>query len=250
MKIVIAKNYTEMSKHAASLVINQILSKPNSVLGLATGSTPIGMYQELINSYNLNEVDFSQIITFNLDEYYELDKTNSNSYYSFMIKHFINYVNIKKENFHIPNGLAEDIEKECSDYEEKILDSSGIDLQILGIGQNGHIGFNEPNISFEATTHLVNLDSSTIKANSKFFHSIDEVPTKAISIGMRTIIQAKQIILLASGLNKADAIKKAIEGKILSEVPASILQLHSNVTFIIDEAAASKLTKEVKSAYC
>ncbi|MCY6484178.1 glucosamine-6-phosphate deaminase [Clostridium aestuarii] len=249
MRIMILKDYNEMSKKAAKILASQVILKPNSILGLATGSTPVGMYNELIKFYNANEIDFSEVKTFNLDEYYGLNKNNEQSYYYFMMNNFFKHVNINLQNINIPNGMAEDIEKECFEYEEKILQSGGIDIQVLGIGANGHIGFNEPDVNFEASTHLVELEESTIKANSRFFKYIDEVPKKAISMGMKTIMQSKQIILLASGKNKAEVIKNAIEGKITPTVPASILQLHTNVTFIIDEAAASKLESKIEVAY-
>jgi glucosamine-6-phosphate deaminase len=243
MRVIIVKDYEEMSVKAAKMVASQVLLKPKCILGLATGSTPEGMYKEAIRLYKAGEIDFSQVVTFNLDEYYGVDRNNNQSYYYFMMEKFFNHININKENISVPNGIAEDIEKECTDYDINIEKAGGIDLQVLGIGSNAHIGFNEPDINFEVGTHLVELDECTIEANSRFFNSIDEVPTKAISMGMKTIMNSRQIILLASGLNKAEAIKNAIEGKIIPEVPGSILQLHPNVTIIIDEAAASMLKK-------
>lgn len=244
MRVIIVKNYEEMSIKAAKMVSSQVLLNPKSILGLATGSTPVGMYKELTRLFEANELDFSEVVTFNLDEYYGLNKDNPQSYHYFMMENLFQHVNINKENISIPNGIANDTEKECSDYDTKIEKAGGIDLQVLGIGSNAHIGFNEPDINFEVGTHLVNLDESTIEANSRFFNSIEEVPTNAISMGMKTIMQSRQIILLASGANKAEAIKNAIEGKLIPEVPASILQLHPNVTVILDEAAASMLQKK------
>lgn len=241
MKILIVNDYNEMSRKAANIVASQIILKPDSVIGLATGDTPKGMYRELVKLYNNGDIDFTNIKTFNLDEYYGLSKENPQSYHYYMMENLFKHVNIKKENIHIPNGMAESIEKECEEYEKKIQEAGGIDLQVLGIGRNGHIGFNEPDLKFEAKTHLVELDEDTIKANSRFFNSIDEVPTKAISMGIKTIMHAKKILLLASGKEKAEAIYKAVKGKITPEVPASILQLHPDAILIVDKEAASLL---------
>ena len=244
MRIIIVNDYEEMSKKAAKLVASQITLKPKSVLGLATGDTPTGLYKELIELYNQNELDFSEVKTFNLDEYYGLNKMNSQSYYFYMMENLFKHINIELENTNIPNGMAQDIGKECIDYEERINNAGGIDMQILGIGGNGHIGFNEPDINFEAETHLVKLDENTIEANSRFFNSINEVPTHAISMGIKTIMHSKKIILLAKGISKAEAMAKTIEGKISSEMPASILQLHKDVTIILDKDAASQLKEK------
>ncbi|RBP44029.1 glucosamine-6-phosphate deaminase [Garciella nitratireducens] len=241
MRILEVKDYQEMSKKAANIVASQIILKPNSVLGLATGSTPIGMYQDLIKIYQKGYIDFSDIKTFNLDEYYKLPKDHPQSYYYFMQQYLFNHININPDHTHIPNGMAKNIEKECEEYEQKIKDAGGIDLQVLGIGKNGHIGFNEPDNVFERKTHLVNLKEQTIQSNARFFDSIEQVPTQAITMGIQTIIDSKKILLLASGKNKADAIYQCIYGKISPQVPASILQLHPDVTFIIDEEAALKL---------
>ncbi|KGG79491.1 glucosamine-6-phosphate deaminase [Caloranaerobacter azorensis H53214] len=241
MKVLIVKDYEEMSRKAANIVASQIILKPDSVIGLATGDTPKGMYRELIKLYNNGDIDFANIKTFNLDEYYGLPKENPQSYHYYMMENLFKHVNIKKENIHIPNGMVENIEKECEEYEKKIQQAGGIDLQVLGIGRNGHIGFNEPDLKFEAKTHLVELDEDTIKANSRFFNSIEEVPTKAISMGIKTIMHAKKIVLLASGKEKAEAIYKAVKGEITPKVPASVLQLHPDVILIADEEAASLL---------
>lgn len=241
MRIIVVDNYEEMSKKAAAMVASQVILKPDSVLGLATGDTPIGMYKEIINIYKNQKMDFSKVRTFNLDEYYGLNRENPQSYYYYMINNLFNHVNIDKNNINIPNGMADNIEIECKEYERKIDKAGGIDLQILGIGVNGHIGFNEPNISFESETHLVNLNEKTIESNSRFFSSKEEVPTKAISMGIKSIIHSKKIILLACGSAKSDAVSKTINGKINPNIPASILQLHRDVVVIIDKEAASKL---------
>lgn len=241
MRLIVTKDYEEMSKKAAAMVVSQVTLKPNSVLGLATGDTPLGMYKEIIGAYERKDVDLSQVTTYNLDEYYGLSKTSDQSYHYYMMNNLFNHINVEIDNINIPQGESFNIEKECRRYEDKIKVSGGIDLQILGIGGNGHIGFNEPDVNFEAETHLVNLDEDTIKANSRFFNSIDEVPTKAISMGIKTIMQSKKIVLLACGANKANAIEKTIKGKICPEVPASILQLHPDVTIILDEEAARLL---------
>ncbi|MGF7058913.1 glucosamine-6-phosphate deaminase [Brassicibacter mesophilus] len=241
MKIIVVNNYNEMSKKAANIIASQIILNSNSVLGFATGDTPLGTYKELINIYNEGDIDFSDIKTFNLDEYYHLPKENPQSYNFYMSENLFKRVNVKPENIHIPNGMCNSIEDECASYEETIKQAGGIDLQLLGIGRNGHIGFNEPDLKFEATTHLVHLDEDTIKANSRFFDSIEEVPTKAISMGIKTIMQAKKIVLLASGVEKSEAIYNTVKGSITPEVPASVLQLHPDVTVIIDKDAGSRL---------
>lgn len=241
MKIVIVDNYDEMSGRAASYVISQVLGKPDSILGLAAGNTPLGMYRELVKSYDRRELDFSETTLFNLDEYCNLDKDNPRSYSYFMKKNLISQINVKAENVFIPNGMAFDIEEECRNYERMIMEKGGIDLQILGIGQNGHIGFNEPGTDFEAETHLVQLKPSTVEANARYFNNRGEVPTTAISMGIKTIMKSRMLVLLASGEKKADAIKRAINDEISPNLPASILQLHPNVVFIIDNEAASML---------
>ncbi|MGF7186783.1 glucosamine-6-phosphate deaminase [Desulfitispora alkaliphila] len=241
MQLEIVKDYDALSKKAAYILASQIILKPKSVLGLATGSTPIGTYNELIHMYKNGIINFSGITTFNLDEYYGLNVNDKQSYHYFMEQHLFNNIDIKKENIHIPNGKANNMDVECQQYENSIKEAGGIDLQLLGIGQNGHIGFNEPNEKFEALTHLVNLDTDTIEANARFFDSIDKVPTQAISMGIKTIMQSNKILLLASGENKAEAVYKMIKGNITPELPASVLQLHSDVVVIVDEAAATLL---------
>lgn len=242
MNIIVVKDYNEMSRKAAHLFVGQILQKPDSVLGLATGSTPVGLYKELIKFYKEGMIDFTDVVAFNLDEYLDLDPTHEQSYARFMEENLFSNINMKAENHHIPSGTAQDFEAEADRYESLIADAGGIDLQILGIGRNGHIGFNEPDIKFEAITHVVQLDEQTISDNARFFKNIDDVPKKAISMGIKTIMQSRGIILLASGKEKADAVAGMISGKITPELPASVLQLHPNVTIIVDEAAASKIS--------
>ncbi|CAH2214647.1 glucosamine-6-phosphate deaminase [Tepidibacter aestuarii] len=244
MRIICVDNYDDMSKKAANIVASQIILKPNSVLGLATGSTPIGMYKQLTKAYEDGHIDFEKITTFNLDEYFNLDKKNEQSYYHYMKKKLFEKVNINMENINIPNGMADNIDEECLEYEKKIRNKGGVDIQVLGIGRNGHIGFNEPDIKFEALTHMVKLDEQTIEDNSRFFDSIEEVPTKAISMGIKTIMRAKKIVLLASGKEKAECIYEAIYGNITPSIPASVLQLHPDVIFVIDKEAGSKLNLE------
>lgn len=237
VNIIVVRDYSELSKKAAGMVVAQIVSKPDSVIGFATGSTPLGMYREIVRLNAELNISFSGVITFNLDEYIGLFKDNENSYYRYMMENLFSHIDIKKENIHIPDGNASDIDAECRKYENEIYTAGGIDLQILGIGKNGHIGFNEPDLYFEATTHRVKLDEDTIQANSRFFADIDAVPSYAISMGIKTIMKAKKILLLANGGEKAEALYKAINGPITPDVPASILQVHQNVDIIVDEAA-------------
>lgn len=239
MRIIIEKNYENMSKKAALIVASQVLLKPNSVLGLATGSTPLGMYRELIEMYKRKELDFSEVRTFNLDEYYQLPPDNPQSYYYFMYNNFFNYININFENIHLPKGLSQDVESECKEYEIAIKKAGGIDLQVLGIGENGHIGFNEPGESLQVQTRLINLTEETINVNSRFFDSKDKVPRQAITMGIGSILKARRILLLANGKKKASAIKKTVNGYITTKCPSSFLQTHPDVTLIIDEDAAS-----------
>jgi len=241
MNIIITKSYEEMSRKAANFIVSQVTLKPDSVLGLATGSTPIKTYEYLREKYQDDVVDFEETVTFNLDEYIGLGKDDPQSYRYFMDQHLFNHINIKEGNIFIPNGLVDEIDMECIRYEEEIRKHGGIDLQLLGIGRNGHIGFNEPNVNFEARTHKVSLDEDTIHANARFFDSATEVPTEAISMGIKTIMMSKKILLLASGKNKAEAINALINGPITPKLPASILQLHQDVTLILDESASSIL---------
>lgn len=241
MEVIIAKDYDTLSKQAAIILAGQVISQPGSVLGLATGSTPVGTYKNLVAFYKEGIVDFSRAIVFNLDEYYGVAPENPCSYRWFMEDNLFKHINIRRENTHIPNGLARDTDVECREYEEKIRQAGGIDLQLLGIGGNGHIGFNEPGDSFKSVTHLVELDSGTIAANSRFFASPDQVPRQAISMGIRSIMAARRIILLASGAGKAKAVYEMVCGPVTPEHPASVLQLHPQVTVILDQEAASLL---------
>ncbi|MCG8483601.1 MAG: glucosamine-6-phosphate deaminase [Clostridia bacterium] len=243
MKIIKVKDIQALNKKAAYLVASQIIEKPNCVLGLATGSTPIGTYQELIKLYNDDIIDFKEVITFNLDEYIGLPNTNPQSYAWFMNRHLFDFINISDNNVHIPNGMAEDIGKECMEYEDQIKKVGGIDLQVMGIGRNGHIGFNEPDVMFENLTHVVELDEQTILDNSRFFNSLEDVPKRAISMGIKTIMNARKILLLATGEKKTEIVHEMIYGRISSNVPATVLQLHPNVIVLVDEAAG-KLIKE------
>ena len=246
MEVIIKNNYEEISKLAADYLINTVKAKNNAILGLPTGSTPIGMYQEVINRYKDN-ISFQNVRTFNLDEYVGLDKSNINSYRYFMDENLFSHIDIKEENIHIPNGVARDIEKECINYENLLKTTGQMDIMYLGIGQNGHIGFNEPEDFFEPFTHMVKLTEDTIEANKRFFDDLESMPKTAITMGIKTIMSAKKIILLASGSSKAQAILKTVKGKITPRVPASVLQLHDNVTLIIDKDAAKYLFDNLES---
>ncbi len=241
MRIIVTKNYDDMSRKAANIIAAQIITKPNCVLGLATGSTPIGTYKELINGYNNGDLDFSQVSTVNLDEYRGLDHDNDQSYYYFMMNNLFKHVNIDVAKTHVPDGTIADADQACADYEAIVKSYGGVDLQLLGLGHNGHIGFNEPAEDFPKDTHCVDLTESTIKANARFFEKIEDVPTQAYTMGIGTIMRAKKILLVASGKDKAEIIKKAFFGPVVPQVPASILQMHQDVTIVIDEAAASLL---------
>jgi glucosamine-6-phosphate deaminase len=232
MNIIYAKDYQDLSRKVANVISAQVILKPNSILGLATGSTPIGAYKQLIEWYNKGDVDFSTVTTVNLDEYCGLSPDNEQSYRYFMNHNFFNHINIDMVNTNVPNGLADNYLSECQRYDTLIARLGGVDLQLLGIGHNGHIGFNEPDISFEKTTHIVDLDDTTIKANARFFHNIDEVPKKAITMGIKSIMQAKKILLVANGKDKKEIIDKALHGSVTPDVPASILQFHPDLTVI------------------
>lgn len=239
MKIIVTKDYEEMSEVAKNMIIDEVSKNRDIRLGLATGGTPLLTYKKIIEEYNQTNIDFSNVITFNLDEYVGLSPSDKNSYHYYMKNNLFNSLDIKKENTHIPNGIALDLKEECENYEKQIENLGGIDLQLLGIGKNAHIGFNEPFDVFASKTHVVELKSSTKKANAKYFEGEEQVPDRAISMGIGTIMRAKKIILLASGKSKAEAIKNTLLKDIDPKVPASILQLHPDVTFIIDEEAAS-----------
>lgn len=239
-----AKDYKDMSRKAANIISAQIIMKPNCVLGLATGSTPIGTYEQLVEWYHKGDLDFSKVTSVNLDEYRGLEKSNDQSYDYFIHEHLFDKVNIHPENVNLPDGMAEDAEKECKRYEELIRSLGGVDLQLLGLGHNGHIGFNEPGAAFEKETHCVNLTERTIEANKRFFASADDVPKQAFTMGIKTIMQAKKILVIASGEDKAEILKEAFFGPVTPAVPASILQLHNNVIVVGDQAVLSKLTNK------
>ena len=241
MRIYRAKDYYDMSRKAANIISAQVIMKPDCVLGLATGSTPVGTYAQLVEWYKKGDLDFSEVKTVNLDEYKGLDQSNDQSYFYFMAEHLFDKVNIDFQNVNIPNGMETDADKECARYEAKIKALGGVDLQLLGIGHNGHIGFNEPGHAFELETHVVNLTENTIEANARFFASKDEVPRKAITMGIKSIMQARQILVVVSGEEKAEIVKKAFFGPVEPQVPASILQMHPNVVLCGDKAALSKI---------
>lgn len=243
MNIIQAENYQQMSELAAKKLIEQINSKSDSVLGLATGSTPEGLYEEIIKAHKEGNVSFKDVTTFNLDEYVGLSKDNDQSYYYYMHKLLFDHIDLKDNQANLPNGDAEDLQEECSRYEASIQQAGGIDIQILGIGLNGHIGFNEPGTPFSIQTHIVDLDASTRNANARFFDSIDEVPLQAITMGIDSIMQTKQIILLVSGSKKAEALEKLVNGYVTEDFPASILQKHPNVTIIADREALAELSQ-------
>ena len=244
MRIIVCENYEEVSKKAAQMILSQVTLKPNSVLGLATGSTPIGMYENLVKLNKNGDIDFSEVRTFNLDEYYNLPKESDQSYHYFMYQNLFNHININPDNIHIPNGMTNDVDAECDRYDSLIKEAGGVDIQVLGIGNNAHIGFNEPTVNFEKGTHLVELEESTIEANSRFFDNIEDVPKKAITMGVGSIFKSKKILLIATGENKAEAIYNTVYGKVVPEVPASILQFHSDIVLILDKDAAKLLKEE------
>lgn len=243
MRIIEAKDYQEMSRKAAEVIAAQVTMKPNCVLGLATGSSPIGTYDQLVEWYEKGDLDFSTIKTVNLDEYRGLTHDNDQSYYYFMHEHLFDRVNIDPANTNVPDGTEPDAEKECARYEELIKSYGGIDLQLLGLGHNGHIGFNEPADAFTVTTNCVDLTESTIEANKRFFASADDVPRQAYTMGIGTIMKAKKILVVVNGEGKADIVAKAFFGPVTPEVPASILQLHPDVTIVADADALSKIPR-------
>ncbi len=241
MRIIEASDYKDMSRKAANIISAQMILKPDCVLGLATGSTPVGLYEQLVDWYKKGDLDFSGISTVNLDEYKGLNRENDQSYYYFMHDHLFNHVNVRPECTNVPNGMEPDSEKECRRYEELIDSLGGVDLQLLGLGHNGHIGFNEPAPVFEKVTHCVDLTESTIEANKRFFASAEEVPKQAYTMGIGTIMKAKRILVVVSGEDKAEIVAKAFSGDVTPEVPASILQMHQDVTVVADKAALSRL---------
>ncbi len=237
MRVYCAKDYDHASRVAANIISAQVIMKPDCVLGLATGSTPIGTYEELIRRYEQGDLDFSKVHSINLDEYRGLSPENDQSYRYFMNTHLFDKINIDKKNTYVPDGMEPDKEKACRDYEEIIRVHGGVDLQVLGLGHNGHIGFNEPGSVFEKETHCVTLSETTREANARFFNSMDEVPTEAYTMGIGSIMQAKKIVVIVTGEGKREIVKKAFQGPITPEVQASVLQLHSDVILVGDEAA-------------
>ncbi|MGN0818743.1 MAG: glucosamine-6-phosphate deaminase [Candidatus Coproplasma sp.] len=240
MKIIVVENYEELSDRGAEIIAEVIKANPKATLGLATGSTPIGLYQRLIEKNKKGEISFKDIHTVNLDEYVGLDGENNQSYRYFMNNQLFNHVDIDKANTHVPSGVAEDMEKECERY-TKIIRENPQDIQLLGLGSDGHIGFNEPGSPFDGHTHIVELEESTIKDNARLFERIEDVPQSAITMGIADVMQAKSVLLLANGANKAEAVKAMIQGEVTENCPASILQRHNNVTVIIDKEAAKLL---------
>ncbi|MDQ7065514.1 MAG: glucosamine-6-phosphate deaminase [candidate division KSB1 bacterium] len=241
MLVMIKENYDEMSKEAAKQVAALVRKKPDCVIGFATGSTPLGLYKELIRMHKEEGLDFSKITTFNLDEYVGLPPEHPQSYHYFMWENLFNHINVNPSNVYIPMGMADDIDVFCEWYENKIKEVGGIDLQILGIGANGHIAFNEPGSSLGSRTRIKTLTEKTRQDNARFFSSMDEVPKYAITMGVGTIMEARRLLLLASGTSKAEAIRATVEGPIMAKYPATIVQLHRYATVIVDKDAASKL---------
>jgi glucosamine-6-phosphate deaminase len=242
MLVIVKDNYDEISKEASQIVVDRLRKKPNLVLGLATGSTPLGLYKELIRMHKAEGLDFSKVTTFNLDAYVGLPPTHPQSYSYFMKENLFKHINIPERHIHVPDGMANDIDAFCDWYEEKMRKSGGIDLQVLGIGVNGHIAFNEPGSSLGSRTRVKTLTEKTRQDNARFFKSMSEVPRYALTMGVGTIMESKELLLLASKASKADAIKAAVEGPMTSQCPASIVQLHPKTFVIIDKEASSKLT--------
>lgn len=240
MRIYVADDYTGMSRKAANILSAHVILKPNCVLGLATGSTPIGTYKQLIDWYNKGDLDFAEVTTVNLDEYRGLPRTHEQSYWYFMQKNLFEHVNVRPDHIHVPDGSNPDAEAACKEYDQIIHDVGGIDLQLLGIGVDGHIGFNEPGEAFELGTHCVDLTESTIEANKRFFDNDESlVPRQAYTMGIKTIMQARKVLMVANGANKAEIIKKAFFGPVTPEVPASILQMHPDFILVGDQDALS-----------
>ena len=239
MRIIRTKNYEEMSRKAASIIAAQVVIKPDCVLGLATGGTPVGTYKNLVEWYNNGDLDFSEVTSVNLDEYRGLPIEHPESYWSFMHRNLFDHVNIKPENINLPDGRNMDAEAECARYDAVIESVGGVDLQLLGIGHDGHIGFNEPSDAFDLGTHCVQLTEETIDANQRFFDSRDEVPREAYTMGTRTIMNARKVLMVVNGKDKAEIVKKAFFGPVTPQVPASILQMHPDFTLVADEEALS-----------
>jgi glucosamine-6-phosphate deaminase len=247
MNIIKAVDQEQLHKIASEFIIDRIKQNPNNTIGFATGGSPQGTYQKLIEDYKQNKTSYRNLKSFNLDEYVGLHPSNPNSYRYYMEKRLFNHIDIQERNIHIPNGMARDLEEECYQYENWIDKVGGIDLQILGIGRNGHIGFNEPGTSFDSLTHIVELSSSTRQANARYFRSIEEVPTHAITMGIVTILKSKEILLLASGHEKSHAINRLLSGEINQQFPSSVLRSHTNVTIIADAKALAQATSNLFS---
>lgn len=239
MRIIRAKDYKDMSRKAANIISAQVILKPDSVLGLATGSSPIGTYEQLVKWYEKGDLDFADVTTVNLDEYYGMKPENDQSYHYFMHDHFFDHVNIDPSRINLPNGMEPDEKKECARYDAVLRSVGDVDIQLLGIGRNGHIGFNEPDDHFTKETHVVDLTDSTIDANARFFASRDDVPTHAYTMGIGSIMKAKRVLLVVNGEKKAQAVKDCFFGPIKPQAPGSILQLHPDFTLVADEAALS-----------
>lgn len=247
MEVVIKENYKEMSSLGADIVARVIRNKPRAVIGLATGNTPLGLYRELIRMHKDEGLSFSQVVTFNLDEYVGLREEHPQSYHCFINQNLLDHIDIRKENIHLLDGMAEDIELACAEYEKKIEEAGGIDLQILGIGSNGHIAFNEPGSSLGSRTRVKTLSEETVRDNARFFPWPEDVPRYAITMGIGTIMETRELILLANGEEKAGAVAMMIEGPITAMVPATVVQLHQKTTVIIERAAAGKLSRSYPS---
>ena len=242
MKIIRAKDYKDMSRKAANIISAQVIMKPNCVLGLATGGTPVGTYAQLVDWYNKGDLDFSEVTTVNLDEYRGLPKEHPESYWSFMHRNLFDHVNIDPAHINLPDGTNLDAEAECKRYDEVIRSVGGVDLQLLGIGHDGHIGFNEPHDAFDLGTHCVDLTQETIEANKRFFDgNVDLVPKQAYTMGIKTIMQARKVLVVANGLAKAKAVKAVVSGPVTPECPGSILQMHPDCILVADEEALSLL---------
>ena len=241
MKKIICKDYEEMSRVGAVIVAQHVIKDPKCVLGLATGGTPVGMYSNLVDMHKLGDLDFSRVVSFNLDEYYPIKKSNDQSYDYFMWDNLFSHINVNPYNVHLPNGETDNPETECVQYEKKISEAGGIDIQVLGVGVNGHIGFNEPGDELSLVTHLTKLTPSTIEVNSRYFEKVEDVPTEAITMGMGTIMNAKSILLLISGESKAEVVKTLMSDTVTTATPVSFLKMHSDVTIVLDKAAASLL---------
>lgn len=241
MLVEVFENYEAISDRAAEIVIAQVRRKPDSVIGFATGSTPLGLYKRLIHHHKESGLDFSMVTTFNLDEYVGLAPNHPQSYHYFMWENLFKHLNVSEHRVHVPHGMADDVEYFCEWYEEKIAEAGGIDLQILGVGKNGHLAFNEPGSSLGSRTRIKTLTKETVRANARFFENPEEVPSQAITMGIGTIMDAGTLLLIASGESKADAMKAALEGPVTGMCPATVVQMHRFAHVLIDEAAASKL---------